>query len=612
MLELALQLSNLGITVIPVGTDKRPKVSWKAYQENPPVPEELTQWFEHPKSDTAMAILCGSPSDSIQIIDIDLKYDTTGQFHKQWQSLVAQVDKGLLKRLVIQKTMNNGYHVIYRCDTIHPNQKLAQRKTLEGEETSKGDRIKVLAETRGEGGYFLIEPSPGYTIVQGDITDIPLITEYEQEILLNAARSLDQMPQQEPEPIPSGSDRTPFDAFNDSVTGDTVSDMLQKHGWQEAFRRNETIYFTRPGKSKGISASWNHIPNRFYVFSTSTEFEISHIYKASAVYAMLECGGDFRTAARSLADMGFGDRKNYKKPDKETHYETVNIITAESVRSKLRAFVAGKIHPGYKTGWGSLDSIYTPAKGYLNVVTGVPGHGKTQWMDCLAVNMAKTYDFKWLMFSPESYPHELHVRSFIEIVFGKTLEMSDDYELAFQFVEKHFKFIDGGEEEVSLESIFSTTQQHMMHERVDGLIIDPWNELDDQMPTHLNETQWTAQCLRRTRKFVRRNDLMGFIVAHPTKLPAKKRDDVDGKPQGGRPSYEKPTLYNISGSANWFNKIDNGIVVYRNDDDTTMVDVQKIKNKHYGRPGSTELYFDANANCFCEEPFGKYIKEEGF
>jgi twinkle protein len=56
--------------------------------------------------------------------------------------------------------------------------------------------------------------------------------------------------------------------------------------------------------------------------------------------------------------------------------------------------------------------------------------------------------------------------------------------------------------------------------------------------------------------------------------------------EGAQGKYEVPTLYNISGSAHFFNKTDNGITVY-SDFESNNVDVyvQKIRYSWLGKIG---------------------------
>ena len=55
-----------------------------------------------------------------------------------------------------------------------------------------------------------------------------------------------------------------------------------------------------------------------------------------------------------------------------------------------------------------------------------------------------------------------------------------------------------------------------------------------------------------------------IVIAHP----AKSTKDGDRE-------YRMPTLYDISNSANWYNKCDLGIIVHRENADDTLIKVQK-------------------------------------
>ena len=77
----------------------------------------------------------------------------------------------------------------------------------------------------------------------------------------------------------------------------------------------------------------------------------------------------------------------------------------------------------------------------------------------------------------------------------------------------------------------------------DGFVIDPWNEIDHKRPAALSETEYISQSLTKIRRFCRENEMLGCIVAHPTKL----QKDKDG-------IYPVPGPWDISGSAHWRNR----------------------------------------------------------
>ena len=130
---------------------------------------------------------------------------------------------------------------------------------------------------------------------------------------------------------------------------------------------------------------------------------------------------------------------------------------------------------------------------------------------------------------------------------------------------------------------------------IDGLIIDPWNELEMILRAGETETDYICRSLTNIRRFSRKNNIATFVVAHPAKM---------FKPQG-KDKYDVPTLYNIAGSAHWYNKADNGITIYRNfDADEIEVHIQKVKFSVHGKIGVVEMKYDNTNGRYCEIPLG--------
>ncbi len=66
-------------------------------------------------------------------------------------------------------------------------------------------------------------------------------------------------------------------------------------------------FLRRPGETDhDTSADFNHELCLFGVMTTSTVFKRKIGYRPCAVYAILECNGDFRLAARTLLAKGYG------------------------------------------------------------------------------------------------------------------------------------------------------------------------------------------------------------------------------------------------------------------------------------------------------------------
>jgi putative DNA primase/helicase len=223
---------------------------------------------------------------------------------RPWYDRVEAVAPGLIARLVSVETPTNGRHLYYRSPVIEGNQKLAldaQRQTM--------------IETRGEGGYALVPPSPpwchpdhkAYVLRQGDLVAIATITGDERNILLNCARALTQYvePERVYTPRESGTatgDR-PGDLFAANVSWEEI---LLPHGWRVVGHRGGVTLWCRPGKKDGMSATTGHCGDHLYVFSSNAlPFEPERAYSKFTAYALLNTGGDFIKAATILARHGY-------------------------------------------------------------------------------------------------------------------------------------------------------------------------------------------------------------------------------------------------------------------------------------------------------------------
>lgn len=283
-----------GYSVIPC-IGKKPSVDWKKYQKLPATIDVAKKWKGN------IAVVCGKVSGGLVVLDFDVK---NGNRFDDWVKDVNAIDSKVLSKLYIETTPSGGYHVCYKSKSGVPNMKLACNK--DG---------KATIETRGEGGCSICAPSKGYHVYYNTLKNISVISDEEESVLLAVAESFDELERNEYVP-----------KNKIEITGDTILNrydsivnpvqLLQKYGWEIVFSRGEKVYLKRPDKKDGsISATWNVIPDRFYCFTTSTIFESEHVYKASAVYAMLEHGGDFAAACKCLADQEKMNGGKIKKED---------------------------------------------------------------------------------------------------------------------------------------------------------------------------------------------------------------------------------------------------------------------------------------------------------
>lgn len=250
------------------------------------------------------------------------------------------------------------------------------------------------------------------------------------------------------------------------------------------------------------------------------------------------------------------------------------------------------VQRGVLTGWEDIDELYTVRPGEMTIVTGIPNSGKSNWLDALIVNIARENGWRFAMFSPENQPTEDHVsrmcEKFVGAPFfdGPTPRMSQtELSVAMDFLQDQFWWIlPDAEDDWSLDSLLLKAKALVRRVGINGLVIDPWNEIDHARPQGLSETEYISQSLTKIRRFARGNNVHVWVVAHPAKL----QKDASGK-------YPCPTPYDISGSAHWRNKADNCIAVYRHfqvegePPKPIEIHVQKIRFRHVGKIGMAEL-----------------------
>lgn len=255
---------------------------------------------------------------------------------------------------------------------------------------------------------------------------------------------------------------------------------------------------------------------------------------------------------------------------------------------------------GNKTGWVGVDELYTVRPGEFTVVTGIPNSGKSNWLDALLVNLAEMWGWSFALFSPENQPLDDHMARIIEKYIrepfnkGPTKRMSRDaLRSGSEWAENHFSWIlPDDDAEWSVDNILDIAKELVYRKGIRGLVIDPWNELESVRPSSMSETEYVSHVLKRVRQFGRHHGVHIWIVAHPAKLYRQS----DG-------NYPLPSMYDISGSAHWRNKADNGVCIWRDmsrQTDVVEVHIQKIRFKQIGKIGMTPLRYSHITQTYSE------------
>ena len=323
LITAARRWYDAGFCVIPSHEDggKRPFGAWKEYQEQRPDWNKLSGWLGTGKY-TGIGLIMGKASGNAEMMEIEgPKVDLAPRL----DAVVAQASKykdigldDLLKRVILgfsETSAGGGLHIIIRI-TDGPalgNTKLAH---ADG---------KVVAETRGEGGFVIVWPTPArtghdpdaaYVIEWGSPDTVAEVTSDDRD-LLHLAFSLGLNKDHEPvattKPAPSPP-QVGLSTFDDYRARVTWASILKSAGWTYHSKDAEHDYWVRPGKSPREGNSASTIDDGpLYLFSTSmpAHWPVEVGLSKAQVYALIHHGGDLSAAARDLAGQGYGDGVTY-------------------------------------------------------------------------------------------------------------------------------------------------------------------------------------------------------------------------------------------------------------------------------------------------------------
>ena len=318
------------LSVIPTKEDKTPTRAWATYQKERLKEEEVDNIFSGANV-KGLAIICGAISGGLEVIDVDTKYDITGSLWAELRTLIQDNLPELYSSLVIAQTKSGGYHIYYRHSQTGGNIKLANRPTTKEEreqthrsEITRGateedaknrsinDKVRVLIETRGEGGYVIAPTTPGYKFIQGEPGKISSITPQQREIIFSISKSFNEIIEEEkpkikatPSTTETSTGLTPFEDYNNR--GDIVG-LLKSKGWRVIDEKGDRVNLLRPGEAHSKTSGNFHTGLRtLRVWSTSTEFEITKAYSPAQVFSLLECNQDNKLTYRRLLDLGYGE-----------------------------------------------------------------------------------------------------------------------------------------------------------------------------------------------------------------------------------------------------------------------------------------------------------------
>jgi twinkle protein len=224
------------------------------------------------------------------------------------------------------------------------------------------------------------------------------------------------------------------------------------------------------------------------------------------------------------------------------------------------------------------DDYWRWKKGDVALFTGYANWGKTFFVLQMMLTKSIWDGWKWGVFCPENYPANDFYDDIIEMYVGKWLNnmTEEEYTEACHFVGQHIFYV-YPEDSHDIHSINEKFRYLVMKKGIDGVLVDPFNQLDHNQKAYQREDQYLSEVLKDVKRFALLNGVVYNIVAHP-KNPTLQEGRV----------LPVVDMYDIAGGAMWGNKADLIISYHRprfhEDKNSPEVEihVQKLKRKRTG------------------------------
>ncbi|MFD4259984.1 bifunctional DNA primase/polymerase [Streptomyces sp. NPDC058534] len=350
----ARELHDAGLCVLPIKADgsKAPSVrSWTPYKLERSTPDEHDAWFGVGRP-AGVAVVYGAVSGNVEMIEFEGHAVREGLLDEVTEIMEASGLGEYWTQVLTgwaTESPSGGRHYRVRVEgaDVPGNTKLASRLAREDEYTEEerqrlrekpGARIiRVQIETRGQGGYGLVEPSGGavhasgnaYVRLDGGPATIPTLDVEMWQGIRDVCHMLDSLPKPESpktapkpqQPLPEGGVRPGEDFEARADWAEILSGVFRPR-----ITRGSTTYWGWADGVGGVKATTGRDPehDRLWVFTTGSELQADTPYTKFGAYAALNHGGNFKVAAADLRRQGYGSepprRRLSSVPAQSQHY----------------------------------------------------------------------------------------------------------------------------------------------------------------------------------------------------------------------------------------------------------------------------------------------------
>jgi len=305
------KLLDSGLSLVCIGDKKIPNFPWKIRQTEAYTKEQFEKDWSYAggiiKKDGSEIPATGGVGivtgyNGIEVFDIDLKiFASLKEQQDFWNEYVKFLSDNINDfddKFVIYKTVNNGYHIIYRCAKIGGNEKVAKLK----------GHNEAIIETRGVGGYVFIYENQ---VSKKSYYEIQEISELDRDVLFSVSRFYNYIEEKD-QVIPEAHKKFDVPAIEvptwvDYNNKTNITDVL---GNEFTIIRNlsDKYVIRREGATSPHSGYIYKNSGCMYLFTTGTIYPNEKLLSAFSVYTYKFHNGNFSQAAKDLYQKGFGSR----------------------------------------------------------------------------------------------------------------------------------------------------------------------------------------------------------------------------------------------------------------------------------------------------------------
>lgn len=213
-------------------------------------------------------------------------------------------------------------------------------------------------------------------------------------------------------------------------------------------------------------------------------------------------GDDCKDANEHLQKYGKESLENCLRNAKEVKVD--GVFSLNDYEDELDSIYEHGLQKGFLVGHPNLDALISFETKRLFIVTGIPGSGKSEFIDEMCVRLNILYDFKVGFFTPENVPLQLHAVKLVEKLCGKKLQSTphsehispEQYARAKDYYRDNFFHV-LPEDGMTIDNILAKAKYLVRRRGIRIFVLDPFNRIEHEQSRGETETQYISRLLNR-------------------------------------------------------------------------------------------------------------------